>query len=212
MQLSNVMIGAVLFLAGATQVMAASSVELNVGGLITPSACTPSLSNNGVVDHGRISVHDLEPWGRTQLPDATLTFQVTCQGTTLIAIKATDNRAGTAGYMDWATSFFGVGLASNNKKVGWYALKMNNPTADDVAGALIESPDGKTWVDAWDTVWQPNWMRAFNGASEGSHAPLPIKSFKADLVISTGINNKQSLPVGEEVPIDGSATLDVVYL
>ncbi|WP_330220783.1 DUF1120 domain-containing protein [Pseudomonas frederiksbergensis] len=39
--------------------LAASSTDLTVTGTITPSACTPSLSGNGVVDYGKISARDL---------------------------------------------------------------------------------------------------------------------------------------------------------
>ncbi|WP_256671205.1 DUF1120 domain-containing protein [Pseudomonas gelidaquae] len=55
MQASRVLISAALLLAGVSNVMAASSVDLGVVGVITPSACTPILSNNGVVDYGKIS-------------------------------------------------------------------------------------------------------------------------------------------------------------
>ena len=45
-------------LAGGGQAMAASSVDLSIKGSITPAACTPTLSNGGVVMHGKISYSD----------------------------------------------------------------------------------------------------------------------------------------------------------
>ena len=39
--------------------LAASSTDLTVKGLITPSACTPALSNAGAVDFGKLSAKDL---------------------------------------------------------------------------------------------------------------------------------------------------------
>ncbi|WP_248731101.1 DUF1120 domain-containing protein [Pseudomonas sp. MWU13-2517] len=210
MQQSQLVIAAALMLAGVSTVSAASSVDLSVTGKITPAACTPSLSRGGTVDHGKISVQDLNPRGNTQLPNATLTFEVNCVATTALAVKVTDNRFGTAGYTDWTDSYFGLGLASNNNKIGWYELRMNNATADGVPREVIESVDGKTWLYA-GTVWQPNWMRSLNGAT-GSYAPLPMQAFKADLDFITWIVDKNKLPAAEEVLIDGSATLDVVYL
>ncbi|PNA52870.1 hypothetical protein C1Y14_34105, partial [Pseudomonas sp. MPR-R5B] len=50
-----------VMLATSGAAVAASSVDLTVTGLITPTACTPSLSANGVVDHGKISAKDLSP-------------------------------------------------------------------------------------------------------------------------------------------------------
>lgn len=44
----NSLLGAML-LTGSASAFAASSVDLAVTGLITPSACTPTLANGGVV-------------------------------------------------------------------------------------------------------------------------------------------------------------------
>ncbi|MBI6906832.1 DUF1120 domain-containing protein [Pseudomonas sp. SIMBA_059] len=210
MQQSQLMIAAALMLAGVSTASAASSVDLSVTGKITPAACTPILSNGGLVDHGKVSVQDLKPRGNTQLPDATLTLEVNCEASTTLAIKVTDNRSGTVSYNNGTASFFGLGLAANDKKIGWYEVRMNNATADGELREMIESVDGSTWLYA-GTHWQPDWMRALNGAS-GSYAPLPMQTFKADLAIATWITDKTTLPVAEEILIDGSATLDVVYL
>lgn len=210
MQQSQLLIATALLLAGVSNVMAASSVDMSVTGTITPSACTPLLSKGGIVDHGKISAQDLKPTGNTQLPDATLALEVTCESTVLMAVKVTDNRFGTAGNTDWSDSVFGLGLTSDNRKIGWYELKMSNATADGTPREVIESVDGKTWLYA-GTTWQPNWMRSLNGAT-GSYAPLPLQTFKADLDFVTWIKDKRQLPVTEEIQIDGSATLDVVYL
>ena len=56
-----------LLIACAPMAFAASSADLSVTGLITPSACTPSLSDGGIVDHGKLTVKDLkrtspQPW------------------------------------------------------------------------------------------------------------------------------------------------------
>ncbi|OPA93828.1 hypothetical protein BFW86_04550 [Pseudomonas fluorescens] len=212
MQQFHVLTAAVLLLAGASTVFAASSVDLSVTGSITPSACTPELSNGGVVDHGKISLQDLHPYNDKQWPDATLTLSVNCDATALIAVKVMDNRHGTANGSQWTTSTFGLGLTSSGKKIGRYILTMANATADGVARGLIESIDGKTWLDAWDAAWQPSWMRTVNAGSSQFPAPLPLQTFQTDLVISTWLSGRSNLPVSEETPIDGSATLDIVYL
>lgn len=204
---------AALLLAGATPVLAASSVDLTVKGLITPAACTPVLSAGGVVDHGKISTKDLHPIGNTVLPPASLQLAVDCEAPTLVAVKSADNRAGTSAEWGVAISSFGLGLTSGNVKIGWYTLKMTNATADDVPQPLIESVDGQLWFDApQDTVWQPNWMRTFNGASNAAPTPLPLARFKTDVVIATTLRGQRELPLTEETLIDGSATLDIVYL
>ena len=49
------LLGGALLLALSNAVCAASSVDLTVKGLITPSACAPSLSSGGLVDHGKVA-------------------------------------------------------------------------------------------------------------------------------------------------------------
>lgn len=213
MQPSRVLITGAFLLAGVSNAMAASSVDLSVVGTITPSACTPILSNNGLVDHGKISAQDLPDFGYKVLPKATLQLEVTCSAPTMMAIKITDNRAGTAipSYSgDEEVSHFGLGLASGGKKIGWYYLLMVNATADGKSAALIESIDKKTWLDASDnTAWQPDWMRT---ARSSSGTPLALTSLTAEVVVNTTIVSKRALPIAEEIQIDGSSTLTVEYL
>ncbi|MFE4459165.1 DUF1120 domain-containing protein [Nocardia tengchongensis] len=51
----------------------ASSVDLTVTGIITPSACTPTLTNGGIVDYGKTSARYSQ-------------LTVTCDAATLMAL------------------------------------------------------------------------------------------------------------------------------
>lgn len=220
MQQSPVFFTAALWLLGASNVFAESSVDMSVVGKITPVACTPALSNGGVVDLGKISAQDLlTGWpGETPLPDATLALSVNCISTALVAIKVTDNRPGTVygGTGSYPNiSEFGLGLASNGKPIGRYRLTTINASADAVASEVIEkAPGALTWISTSSTAgWQPNWLRSVSNGSAGSDlAPRPLQTFKTDLIVSTRIAPKSTLPIAEEIQIDGSATLDIVYL
>lgn len=214
MKLLLSLITAAVVLANVGHVRAASSVDVSVKGSITPAACTPTLTNGGVVDHGKRSIKDLKPNSSTALPVATLQVNVNCSASTLFALKATDNREGTAANPGFVTSsYFGLGLF-NDVKVGWYTLKMNSSLADGLPKAVIESNDGRTWMNAPDgsQVWQPNWLRAFEGGSVGASTPLPVTNLDADIMVEAHIISGNLLPANQEIPIDGSATLDVVYL
>ena len=213
MQPSRALMTAALWLAGVSNVMAASTVDLSVVGKITPAACTPTLSNGGVVDHGKISVQDLHPWGLTELPEGSVQLSVTCDAPTLMAVKSTDNRPGTSAGNNGSTSVFGLGLANGNAKIGWYILEMAQVSADDVPGAPIESANGDVWVDAsGHTAWQPGFLRSVKEPGNATPTPLAMTTFKAVLEVATTLTYKKDLPVTEEIQIDGSATLDVVYL
>lgn len=213
MQPSRALMTAALLWAGVSNVMAASSVDLSVVGKITPAACTPLLSNGGMVDHGKISAQDLHPYLETKLPDSSLQVSVTCDAPTLIAIKSTDNRPGTSSGNNGSTAVFGLGLASDNTKIGWYVLNMAEVSADDVPGTPIESANGNMWLEAsGSTAWQPGFLRSIKDPGNPTPTPLAMTTFKGVLEMATTLTNKRNLPITEEIQIDGSATLDVVYL
>ncbi|MBO0491808.1 DUF1120 domain-containing protein [Pseudomonas sp. Marseille-Q1929] len=193
---------------------AASNVDLSVKGSITPSACMPVIGNGGVVEHGKISFQDLQPNGETVLPSVIMPLTINCAASTLFAINSTDNRNGSSSEWTGGSSGFGLGFVNGDLKVGFYLLKMNNSKADGVPQAVIESADGKTWFDAQDDnqMWQPKWMRAFKDATAGAISPMPVQVMTTDIVVSTTITSKVQLPATQEIPIDGSATLDIVYL
>ncbi|RMP85608.1 hypothetical protein ALQ17_02289 [Pseudomonas fluorescens] len=80
-------------LSGGSAALAASSTELNVTGLITPSACTPTLSANGIVDHGRVPAHTLNQFEFSVLPTQALDLNVSCNDSVLFVLVGLDNRA-----------------------------------------------------------------------------------------------------------------------
>ncbi|AQY64497.1 MULTISPECIES: DUF1120 domain-containing protein [Pseudomonas] len=200
---------AVIALVGSGMTFAASTVELTVKGVITPSACTPTLSASGVVDHGKVSVKDLNLDSPTSLPTARLQLNVDCEAATLFALRTTDNRAGSSIY-----GFgYGLGLINNLQKIGTFWLSLRNPVADNVAVEPIESLDGVSWQAIDDVVWQNPYMAAFGDRSNGQDPkPIPIKNVISELVIDTQIAAANSLDLSNEVLIDGSATIEVKYL
>ncbi|XAZ51419.1 DUF1120 domain-containing protein [Pseudomonas simiae] len=57
-----------LLLATVPSALAGSQTDLRVTGAITPKACITGLSNDGVIDHGKVTVRDLNPDRHTLLP------------------------------------------------------------------------------------------------------------------------------------------------
>jgi hypothetical protein len=129
-----------------------------------------------------------------------------------MAVRSLDNRAGTAAVQSSTQdplTVYGLGLASGGQKIGRYELKMKDVTADEQPSAVIESIDKETWFAADNAMWQPRWLRT---VSNGNVIPVAVTTLKTDLILSTVLASKNSLPGGEEIQIDGSATLDVIYL
>ncbi|MBV4478496.1 DUF1120 domain-containing protein [Pseudomonas khavaziana] len=193
-------------LLASTTTFAASTVDLTVTGLIVPSACTPSLSSGGVIDHGKISAKDLNPDGTTIIGNHTLTMSVTCEGQTLIALQSEDNRRGSS----ISNTDYGLGLINGNQKLGHYVLRIANPLADAVEVQSIASVNGQ---DNWylERFWDPTLYMSVAVMSDASQ-PVPVQDLQMDLEVQTIIYRTDGLDLSNEVQIDGSATLTVIYL
>lgn len=201
---------AALLVASPWQAFAVSSVELTVSGTIVPSACTPTLSA-ATVEHGKLSAKDLNVDRITKLTDAALQLQVSCDAPTLFALQGVDNRAGSSS--DISGQSYGLNLINGNQKLGYFNLRLLNPVADTVAITPLASMDnGNTWTEAAGATWPPLQYAGFGDQSGGAWAPIQIQELITELQVMTYIAPTQDLDLTNEVPIDGSATLEVKYL
>ncbi|MCS3511498.1 MULTISPECIES: DUF1120 domain-containing protein [Pseudomonas] len=203
--LLNSVAASVMLLTCATS-YAASTVDLAVKGLIVPSACTPSLSSGGIIDHGKISAKDLRPDNPTLIGTHTMTIAVICDGAIPFALNSIDNRADSA----LTSSHFGLGFINGTQKLGWFQLMLQNAVADGVQVKTIASGDGgNTWYD--EKFWDPKLYMSVADTSNGTQ-PLPVKELVAQMVVDTSIARTDGLDLSNEVTLDGSATLEVKYL
>lgn len=198
---------AAALLASAGNAVAASSVDLTVKGLITPSACRPSLANEGVADFGKISAKDLKPDWPTYPPWQTMQMTITCEAATLIAIAAKDNREGSDSYGDYST--FGLGLINDSEKLGFLRISPSKTYADGIYLATIGSRDGgATWER--EVSFMDDGLTAF--AVPGTFIPVAFRQLTTDLYIRPAIAPSKDLTLTKEEVIDGSVTLTVHYL
>ncbi|KMT55003.1 DUF1120 domain-containing protein [Pseudomonas fildesensis] len=190
--------------------VAASTTELTVTGLITPSACTPALSGGGVVDHGKISAKDLDPNPNspTDLPIATLQLTVSCGSQILFALNGIDNNPSS-----YLPTGYGLGLINNTQKIGSYNLEFRNVVADEQTTYPMESSDGgTTWQDIDRAAWSVGTLAGFGIGIGSNRRPDPIKDLRTDMLVYTQIAPSSRLDLSNEVPLAGSATLEVKYL
>ncbi|MCF5139790.1 DUF1120 domain-containing protein [Pseudomonas sp. PA-6-3C] len=209
MKTSLSLLSAALLLTSASSVFAASSVDLTVKGLITPSACAPSLSSGGVIDHGKVAAKDLKLDGYTLLGNHTLQLAITCDAPTLLALKGIDNQGSAYD----SSNAYGLGLVSG-KKLGGYTLALDNPMADGAVISVIGSRDnGLSWREIYPgDVWPAADLASFGDRSTGSWAPAPVQQVTAGLWVQTIIAPTAGMDLTTEVPIYGSATIEVKYL
>ncbi|WP_338479699.1 DUF1120 domain-containing protein [Pseudomonas trivialis] len=194
-----------LILAGAGHAVAASDVDLAVKGLITPSACRPSLASGGIVDYGKISSKDLNPTKPTFLGTRSMAISMTCDSATPFALLGVDNRPGSS-----SQASFGLGLINGTQKLGWFYLTWEKAVADGVEVKSVVSEDaGHTW---YDYSWFDPGVYVSVAAIGGSSLPISVKELAAELNINTSIARTDGLDLSNEVSIDGSVTLEVKYL
>ena len=198
---------ATLMLAGAGNSFAASSIDLSVRGLITPSACTPSIGNGGKFEVGKIAAKDLKTNDYTWLGDYVTQLAVTCEAPTLMAIEPKDNRAGSEAMGE--PVYFGLGLINGDEKLGSLNLLLEKVLADGVASRATDSLDGgATWVRHFSLG--PDRITSVSNTT--AYAPIPVQVLEAQMTATVLIAPTSGLTLTEEVPIDGSVTLTVRYL
>ncbi|QAY88165.1 DUF1120 domain-containing protein [Pseudomonas arsenicoxydans] len=195
---------------------AASSTDLTVTGLITPVSCTPSLSNNGLIDFAKISRQDLSVDKRTRLRDQTLDLSIQCTAPARFALMMHDNRDGSA--IVNSEIYYGLNHDSSGNKVGLYSLNFDPSTTvvDDLP--QVFRTDSTVGGLAWSSSNGrpiPIGARSFLGFTNvaGSSAgPIAIRNLTSRVTLETVISPTSALDLSTEVPLDGSATLDIIYL
>ncbi|TFY92625.1 DUF1120 domain-containing protein [Pseudomonas kairouanensis] len=207
-------LAALMVLSGS--VHAASTVDLAVKGLITPMACTPLLSSGGLVDFGKISRNDLNLTNGTRLPHKYLTLTVTCNAAGRYALRMRDNRDGTAHVN--SEIFYGLGLDTAGNKIGVYSVSFDpkQTVVDDLA--VVYGTESTTGGLAWRTSnLNPidigsRSLLGFTDVVGSVAGPSAIQTLTSTLTLEATINARQNLDLSVETPMDGSATLEVVYL
>lgn len=141
---------------GTPSAQAASDTELTVTGFITPGACEPSLSANGIVDYGDVPLTELFPDKPTGLPTATLQLTINCEEKTPYTLMPRDNRPEGQPYN--GHQGFGLSLFAPNIPIGSYFLTVPTlPLADGVPiGRLYSTNNGGSWMpDNPMDFWKP---------------------------------------------------------
>ncbi len=201
----------------ASCVMAASSVDLAVTGSIIPTACTPTLSK-GDVQFNKISAADLNAGKHTIIRERKQqALNISCQAPTVFAIRGIDNRPGTNGN-GWYVTPYGLGLSPQGEKIGahYLELRMNASTIDG-------KPAYVTVGNAGGTTWQASTLGDKGIRNYGellgltdtvgvTTGPIAVKDAVLGLEHYLVINDANTLTLNEEIMLDGSATIEVIYL
>lgn len=207
---------AALLMITATGILAASSDVLSVNGTITPVACTPTFSNNGLVDYGKISRQDLNVDKRTQLRDESLDLNISCTAPARFALIMRDNREGSA--IINSEIYYGLKFDRSGNRIGLYSLHFDPARTVVDALAQVYRTDSTTGGRAWSSSSSspiPIGAKSYLGFTDvaGSTAgPVAIQNLSSRVTLVTVIAPTSTLDLTDDATLDGSATLEVIYL
>lgn len=216
------------------QANAANDVTMQVTGNVIPAACTPSLTNSGEVSFGSISSsairHTDSGNGLVQLGSKNITLNVSCEAAAAVGFKMVDNRAGTvvplsatsfianpnAGGDNFIENYFAFGLGTTNgKNIGSYAVIADVSQVKKDGGdveLLFSENGGTSWRAGTNYVNQrPESARILSVGEKGSLAPAMFNELVMPLKVAVGIQPSSVLGF-DEIVLDGSATMSLVYL
>lgn len=201
-----------------SSVALATTTDIIVTGVIKPGACTPSLRGGGVFDFGVITPDQLAQLRQTQFRSPTQHLNVNCDATTRFALRAIDNRAGSASWTEGDPRAFGLGL-NDGQRIGTYFIQTlaNSYIADGSSSVrrLVTSDSGATWQPDSNTLFSHIYNGSegrFHGFAVGAEVPTAIRHLSADLQIDMRVNGLAALSLPDDIHIDGASTLEVTYL
>ncbi len=203
--------------------MADPSAELKVKGSIRPPGCTPTLAAGGTADFGVIPLASLNRNATTTLGQRMIGFSISCTAKIKLALAANDNRKSSV-IAGAPAGAFGLG-ASAGKNIGYYSLTIQSVTGDGTWTSLLRYSNGGT-LDVWSpdgsyrTVTNPpGWMPGNSNLGLGplafaqtGNSPSAYQTISGTFIIQATVERAANLPSNQEIPLDGSVTLEVQYL
>lgn len=223
---------ATLTLISTSSAFAADTVDLKVGGSITPAACIPSISGGGAINYGDVKANILKKDNYYRMGKKELDFTITCSNLTKLALTAVNERIGSlAGATEdpqggadspvvgMPSYTYGLGLA-NGKKIGGYSIRLNDITYDGKKAAVLESyGTSSTWRRAGGTDNDRDQLISTNGklmrvswAAQGTDTPIAFRALAGTLEVEAFINKGSELDITSIIKLDGQTTLELTYL
>ncbi|MDR7341625.1 hypothetical protein J2X14_000013 [Pantoea alhagi] len=210
---------------------AAPTAEIKIIGTIVPSACQLALTNNGLLDYGKIAASSLKKDAFTPLGALDMNINITCDAPMRVAIIAKSGRGASAvnkegglgemvdpgitlgGISPGKAIAAGLGV-HNGVGIGGYAMAIlpASHEADNKPARLLASSDASGWAVA--NIRQPLLYEKtsyFSWTNDGKQ-PTSHTVFTGGISVQAYINKTSELDVSKEVKLDGLATLELIYL
>ncbi|EJM98165.1 DUF1120 domain-containing protein [Herbaspirillum sp. YR522] len=212
----RIVINSTLLLAAAlaAPIAVGGSAHLQVRGVIRPSACVPVLQGDGTVNYPNLSYRNLDQTEATKLATREVELSINCDAPTRVGIRATDNRSASKvalpDVIDQKATY-GLGKVGNTN-IGAYRVAMRKIVGDGATLDLLAR--GVQAGSAW-TRNTTGGVRTDQTLSWGTPGSLAVGNYQrivATLDVTAVLNRASLLPANEAINLDGSATLELVYL
>ena len=191
--------------------------ELTLRAHFAPIACLPTLSDHGVVDYGTLYAKDLNASTETPLPTRTLRLNVTCDAPIRFALRMKDNRDGSAtGGTD--ETAYGLDLDASNNKIGRFYLTVDPAEFSADSLSTLYRTDSTSNGVAWSSStarqipMAANSIMGFTDKTGVTTGPVALQTLTGTMRIKTYLAPMQSLDLRDVVHINGSGTLEIIYL
>lgn len=205
---------------------AAETAVMKVKGTLTNSACTPELSNGGVVDYGNIHLGELSTTEVNQLGEKNISLTINCSAPSKVGFSSVDDRSDSQAdikvestkYGDQTIDpyLFGLGKTTGDVKIGAYAVLLDRDkiTADgiDVDGIYTQYLDGRWTSTTVRNQLQDENIRTMTVAAKGSLEPLAFTTAVFPLITSVAIQDTTTLAITDDTKLDGQLTISLNYL
>lgn len=218
---------AVILAACASSAVAAPTAVLKVKGVLTNSACSPELSQSGIVDYGTIHTADLSDSAVNQLGQKTISLTITCEAATKVSWNLVDDRVdsragltvnngnATGGDVSAANQTYGVGKTAGDVAIGNYSLfvKVGSVVSGtDTVDTIVMDGNNSVWTKSTDGITQGLNNRDITIATTGSVEPLAFTTATFPLVTSLAIQDTKTLAITDDTDLDGQVTISLRYL
>lgn len=197
-------------------VYASPALELRVTGRIVPDACFPSFTGGDMVDYREVPASKLTTGSSTLLSRKSVGVSVSCGMPTSLGIRLLDNRTAVppaSGMVKTSLRpsavrderYFGL-KDDQGTSMGGYVLRFD--TGKDLASPTLElSAEDGSWRSRKDGMLLKDTLYTW---STNGHAPARMQQMDATLSVQPIIESTVGA-LTDDVPLEGSTTLELVY-
>ncbi|WP_163280799.1 DUF1120 domain-containing protein [Enterobacter cloacae] len=211
---------------------AADSFNINVTGVISPAACEATITGGETIDYGTIPASTLNADAVTLLPAKQTAFTITCDAPAKLGFRTVDNRVAskmtsadiimTDVGISWSLRVMnGLGMDSKGNSIGGWATLLTQITADTVSDPdVIHSIDnGTSWVvennvggGGIRAIPLLTTNKIYTISTKAMKTPAAFTTLTGMLDVQPAISPASTLDLSQPVTLDGSLTVEMVYL